>query len=140
MIIKKVLNWVIAKIKSIFSRKALGFGDLVFNAHAVVDNGVQAKLDLGNGLEISVVSMLKRESSFGGLYGDVSKGTYEVAVFQSGSMLPLSPWDDVIGWQTEDEITELMNKLQGKQDNVYAFVDQLHLTKSEKRLDLGLDI
>ena len=115
------------------------FSNLVFNAHANVTNGVQAKLDLGNKLEISVVSMKKREGEFGGLYGDVSEGTYEVAVFQGNTMQPLSPWDDVIGWQTEAEITELMSKLQGKQDDVYAFIDQLHLAKSENRAELGLD-
>ena len=78
------------------------FSDLVFNAHANVNNGVQAKLDLGNGLEISVVSMKKREGEYGGLYGDVTEGTYEVAVFQNNNMLPLSAFDDVKGWQTEE--------------------------------------
>jgi len=112
------------------------FADLVFNAHANVNNGVQAKLNLGNGLEISVVSM---KNGGYGLYGDVSEGTYEVAVFQGNTMQPLSPWDDVIGWQTEDDITQLMSKLQGKPQNVHSFIDQLHLAKSEKRSDLGLD-
>jgi hypothetical protein len=50
-----------------------------------------------------------------------------------------SEHDDVIGWQTEDEVTELMRKLQGKQDDVSAFIDQLHLAKSENRAELGLD-
>jgi hypothetical protein len=115
------------------------FNDLVFNAHANTPNGVQAKLDLGNDTEISVVSMLKREGEFGGLYGDVSEGTYEVAVFQGNAMQPLSPWDDVIGWQTEDEITELMRKLQGERDDVDDFISELHLRKSEKRAELDLD-
>ena len=115
------------------------FSNLVFNAHANVANGVQAKLDLGNSIEISVVSMKKKEGEFGGLYGDVSEGTYEVAVFQGNAMQPLSAWDDVIGWQTEDEVSELMRKLQGEQDDVSAFIDQLHLSKSENRAELGLD-
>ena len=138
MTIKNFINWFISKIKSVFSRQ-LTFSDLVLNAHANVTNGVQAKLDLGNGIEISVVSMKKKEGEFGGLYGDVSEGTYEVAVFQGNAMQPLSAWDDVIGWQTKAEITELMGKLQGEQDDVSAFIDQLHLAKSEKRSDLGLD-
>jgi hypothetical protein len=111
------------------------FADLVFNAHANVNNGVQAKLDLGNGLEISVVSM----KSGGGLYGDVTEGTYEVAVFQSNNMLPLSPFDDVLGWRTEDELTELMGELQGKPEDIHSFIEQLHLTKSETRAELELD-
>ena len=89
------------------------FNDLVFNAHANVENGIQARLDLGNDTTISVVSMKKKESEYGGLYGDASQGTYEVAVFHHGNMVPLSAWDDVIGWQTEDELTELMANLQG---------------------------
>ena len=115
------------------------FSDLIFNAHANTPNGVQAKLDLGNNTEISVVSMTKREGSFGGLYGDVSKGIYEVAVFQGDNMIPLSAWDDVIGWRTEDEITELMSKLQNGQDDTQAFIDELYLAKSKNRAELGLD-
>ena len=115
------------------------FGDLVFNAHANVTGGVQAMLDLGNGLEISVVSMKKREGEFGGLYGDVSAGTYEVAVFHHGNMVPLSAWDDVIGWQTEDEVTELMGNLQGRQADVAGFIEQMNEHRKETRADLDLD-
>jgi len=112
------------------------FADLVFNAHANVNNGVQAKLDLGNGLEISVVSMKNGES---GLYGDVRAGTYEFAVFQGNNMLPLSPYDDVKGWQTEDDLTELMANLQGKPEDIHAFIEQMHLAKSDVRAELELD-
>ncbi len=113
------------------------FADLVFNDHANTPNGVQAKLDLGNGLEISVVSMKKREGEYGGLYGDVSEGTYEVAVFHNNSMLPLNATDDVRGWQTEDELTELMGELQGKPEDIHAFIEQLYLNKNawQKELD-----
>ena len=115
------------------------FADLVFNAHANVNNGVQAKLDLGNGLEVSVVSMKDKETEFGGLYGSVKAGTYEVAVFRNDTMLPLSPWDDVIGWQTEAEITELMANLQGDREMIFDFVGGLHLARSEGRAELELD-
>ena len=114
------------------------FSDLVFNDHANNPNGVQAKLDLGNNLEISVVSMKDKEPEFGGLYGSVTAGTYEVAVFHNNNMLPLSPWDDVVGWQTEEEVTNLMANLQGRQADVAGFIDQMHLTRSESRADLGL--
>ena len=115
------------------------FSDLVFNAHAHVPNGVQAMFDLGNGLEISVVSMKKREGEYGGLYGDVSAGTYEVAVFQSNNMLPLSAFDDVIGWQTEDEVTKLMSELQGKPEDIHSFIEQMHEHKKDTRAELELD-
>ena len=115
------------------------FADLVFNPHANVTDGVQAQLDLGNAVTISVVSMKKRVREFGGLYGDVTEGTYEVAVFHNDSMQPLSAWDDVIGWQTEAEITELMGKLQGERDDVSDFISELHLRNSEKRAELDLD-
>ena len=107
------------------------FADLVFNAHANVNNGVQAKLDLGNGLEISVVSMKNGES---GLYGDVREGTYEVAVFRNNDMLPLNATDDVRGWQTEDELTELMANLQKK--SYQAFIANLYIAKDDRQKEL----
>ena len=59
------------------------FDDLEFKRHTVKADGVQARLDLGNGLQISVVAMKDKDQSFGGLYGNASKGTYEVAVFRN---------------------------------------------------------
>jgi len=135
MTIKNFINWFISKIKRVFSRQ-LTFRDLVFNAHANVNNGVQARLDLGNGLEISVVSMKEKETEFGRLYGSVKAGTYEVAVFQNNSMIPLSPFDDVLGWQTEDDLNELMAKLQG--DFKTQFICNLHISRDEERNELGL--
>ena len=129
-------------IKEYITRKSFQpktFSDLVFNAHANTPNGVQAKLDLGNGLEVSVVSMKKREGEYGGLYGDVSQGTYEVAVFRNNDMLPLSAFDDVLGWQTEAELTELMANLQGDASDIHGFIAQLYTDKDENRKELGLD-
>ena len=85
------------------------FSDLVFEKHNVVENAVQSRLDLGNGFEISVVSM---KNGGHGLYGNVSEGTYEVAVFHNGDMTPLAKYDDVIGWQDEVAITRLMKEVQ----------------------------
>ena len=112
------------------------FNDLVFKSHANVNNGIQAKLDLGNNTEISVVSMREKDGEFGGLYGDASEGTYEVAVFHNGNMVPLSPFDDVKGWQTEDEVTELMSNLQG--DFRSQFIANLYISRDEERNELGL--
>ena len=114
------------------------FSDLVFTDHANTPNGIQAKLDLCNNLEISVVSMKKREGEYGGLYGDVTEGTYEVAVFHKNDMLPLNAFDDVLGWQTEDELTELMADLQGDASDIHGFIAFLYTEKDEARADLGL--
>jgi hypothetical protein len=112
------------------------FSDLIFNDHAHNPNGVQARLDLGNDIEISVVSMKDKETEFGGLYGSVKAGTYEVAVFRNNNMIPLSPFDDVLGWQTEEELTELMANLQG--DFNAQFIANLYISRDEERNELGL--
>ena len=105
------------------------FDDLEFKRHAVKADGVQARLDLGNGLQISVVAMKDKDQSLGGLYGNASKGTYEVAVFgNNDSMIPLASYDDVLGWQTKDDINKLMDNLQG--DGANDFIDNLHLAKA----------
>jgi hypothetical protein len=104
------------------------FNDLVFNAHAHVTNGIQAKLDLGNDIAISVVSMKQKTSEYGGLYGDASEGTYEVAVFHNNNMVPLSAYDDVIGWQTEGNIDGLMHSLQ---EDAEGFIAELYVCRDE---------
>ena len=77
-----------------------------------MEGGVQAKMDLGDGFEISVVSMKDKEKQFGGLYGNASEGTYEVAVFYKNDMTPLAKYDDVIGWQDHVAVTRLMKEVQ----------------------------
>ena len=115
------------------------FVDLDFKAHRTTNNAIQAKLDLGNGIQISVVAHKDNQPSFGGLYGNASNGTYEVAVFHNDDFVPLSTADDVIGWQTKDDINDLMSKLQGDPDKIHDFIDGLHLAKSEMRSYLDLD-
>ena len=109
-------------------RKTNTFNDLDFNDHANVEGGIQAKLDLGDGFEISVVSMKEGERPFGGLYGNASAGTYEVAVFYNGGMTPLAKYDDVIGWQTEDDINGLMHSLQ---EDAEDFIAELYVCRDE---------
>ena len=104
------------------------FNDLVFTDHANNPDGVQAKLDLGNNLEISVVSMKTKSNGYGGLYGDASNGTYEVAMYHNNSMLPLAKYDDVLGWQDEVAITRLMGEAQR---NGFAWVDLLHELRND---------
>jgi len=115
------------------------FNDLDFNAHRTTNNAIRATLDLGNVIQISVVAHKDNQPSFGGLYGDASKGTYEVAVFQANDFVPINTCDAVLGWQTKDDINDLMSKLQGDIDKVGDFIDSLHLAKSEMRSDLDLD-
>jgi len=115
------------------------FSDLVFNDHANNPDGIQAILSLGNDLSISVVSMKNSTTQYGGLYGDASNGTYEVAVFHNDSMLPLSPWDDVLGWQTEDDLNELMASLQGRQADIAGAIAQMYNDRASTSADLELD-
>jgi len=107
------------------------FSDLVFNDHANNPDGIQATMGLGNDLNISVVSMKSKGTRYGGLYGDASNGTYEVAVFHLDNMLPLSPFDDVLGWQTEDDLNELMGSLQGRQADVAGAIAEMYNARNE---------
>jgi hypothetical protein len=70
---------------------------------------------------------MKKKERFGGLYGNLSEGTYEVAVFRDGSMLPLNATDDVRGWQTEDDLNELFAQLQS--DDFQQVIDNMFLAK-----------
>ena len=115
------------------------FNDLVFNNHANNPDGIQAIMSLGNDLSISVVSMKQKGTQYGGLYGDASNGTYEVVVFHNDSMLPLSPFDDVLGWQTEDDLNELMVSLQGRQADIAGAIAQMYNDRADARADLELD-
>ena len=111
------------------------FSDLVFESHANVADAIQARLDLGNGFEISVVSMKEKEKQFGGLYGNASVGTYEVAMYHNNSMIPLASFDDVLGWQDEVAITRLMGEAQ---KNGLAWVKLLQEIRDEHRKELEI--
>ena len=59
---------------------------------------------MGNGYKISVVGGGK------GLYGD-GETTFEVAIFDRvGDMIKLGENDQVLGWQTIDEVNEIIEK------------------------------
>jgi hypothetical protein len=81
------------------------FDDLEFKPWFVRD-GVQAKLDLGNDIEVSVVGGE-------GIYGD-GVTTFEVAAFYKtlGKFVPFEDGDDVLGWNTKEEVTKIINKLE----------------------------
>jgi len=111
----------------------LDFNDLDFQPHRGTDNAVQARLDLGNGLEISVVAGLDDHR---GLYGSLEEDLYEVAIYNKNGMIPLSPSDDVVGWQSPAQVSILMAKAQVEGS---IWVDELIEDKAEFRRDLGLD-
>ena len=111
----------------------LDFDDLDFKPHRGSDDAVQARLDFGNGLSISVVAGLKDRR---GLYGSVEENLYEVAIFDKNGMIPLSPSDDVVGWQSPAQVSILMAKAQSEGS---VWVDELIEDKAEFRRDLGLD-
>ena len=79
------------------------FDDLVFKPHRVVPDGVQARLDLGNDIEVSVVGGP-------GLYGD-GETTFEVAAFYMtlNKFVPMPDGDNVSGWNTKKQVTKLIN-------------------------------
>ena len=82
------------------------FDDLVFKPHANRTEGaVQAQHDLPNGITISVVGGR-------GLYGD-GINSFEVAAWpkEGQEWIKLSEHDDVIGWQSKEEVTEIIQKL-----------------------------
>lgn len=88
--------------------KIYTFDDLVFNQHPNLGyqpGAVQAVLTLDNNVKVSVVGGDR-------LYGDGVE-TFEIAAFDSlGKFIKLGLHDDVIGWQSAAEITEIMAKLQ----------------------------
>ena len=82
------------------------FDDLIFKPHPIGRGSIQSKLDLGNDIEVSVV---------GGpmLYGD-GKTTFEVAAFYKtlGKFVPMEDGNDISGWNTKEEVTEIINYLE----------------------------
>jgi hypothetical protein len=81
------------------------FKDLQFKQHREL-NGVVARITFDNGYGASVV---KHEFSYGG-----KDGLYELAVLDSNGDLtydtPIT--DDVIGYLREQDVTEVMEKIQ----------------------------
>jgi hypothetical protein len=81
------------------------FDDLVFKPHPMGRGAVQARMDLGNDIEVSVVGGP-------GLYGNGTT-SFEVAAFYKtlGKFVPFEN-DDVSGWNSKEEVTKIINKLE----------------------------
>ena len=82
------------------------FDDLVFRPHAIGRGAVQAKLDLGNDILVSVVGGK-------GLYGN-GVTSFEVAAFYKtlGKFVEFPDGDTVSGWNSKEEVTEIINYLE----------------------------
>ena len=80
------------------------FNDIKFKLHPNGMGGILGQMELNNGYKISVVGGGR------GLYGD-GKTTFEVAMFDRvGEMINLGEKDQVLGWQTKDQINEIIKK------------------------------
>jgi len=81
------------------------FDDLVFKPHQL-RKGVQATLDLGNDIEVSVVGG-------SGLYGN-GVTSFEVAAFYItlGKFVEFPDGGTVSGWNTKEQVTEIINRLE----------------------------
>lgn len=82
------------------------FTDLNFRTHPNQFGGVQAVMEFDNGYGVSVV---RTPHSYGG-----DKGLYEMAVLdKTGNITYDTPiTNDVLGYLTEDEVTEYMIEVQ----------------------------
>ena len=91
-------------------KKLKNFSDLDFSADSDDLKTIRARLQLGDYV-VSVVTSLGVNRGFS--YGTLPSQTFEVAVFDAkGDFVPLSVADDVLGWQSMDQLNYLMAQLQ----------------------------
>ena len=83
------------------------FKDLEFKPHSVQSHfDTQAELEFDNGYGVSVIT---RPSAYSN-----TNCPYEIAVLYKGSICYSTDiTDDVIGYQTEADVTEVMRRVQG---------------------------
>ncbi|WP_233522884.1 MULTISPECIES: hypothetical protein [unclassified Bacteroides] len=99
--------------------KMKNINDLVFNPHPIAKEAEklpsdmrqmyaeskQAKMDFENGYGISVL--------FGSMFYSNGIDTYEVGILKDGVLCYNTPiTNDVIGYVTADEVTDIMRKIQ----------------------------
>ena len=82
------------------------FKDIVFKPNPMGDDfGIVSRTKFDNGYEVSVV---KSPYTYGG-----DKGLYELAIFKDDQICYDTPiTDDVIGYLREQDVTEVMEKIQ----------------------------
>ena len=97
------------------------FKDLTFDMVSDSMPGhYQSKLDLGNGLTLSVVY---GASTYSDVTEDGTPETYEVALFFGNDFVPLASCDDVLGWRTVSEVEELIHQAQTDEHFVKKLID-----------------
>ena len=112
------------------------FSDLDFCADSDDLKTIRARLQLGD-YTVSVVTSLGVNRGFS--YGTLPSQTFEVAVFDAkGDFVPLSVADDVLGWQSLDQLNHLMAQLQA--DNVEVWVKVKRAEKLAYRKEMELDL
>ena len=82
------------------------FEDLEFKPHGWAPNSLHAVLNFDNDYGVSVL--------FGDtFYSNTSLNTYEVGILYKNNLCYTTPLtDDVIGYCTKNEVTEIMRKIQ----------------------------
>ena len=129
----------------IAKQQLLDFDNLAFHKHPACQDGIMAQVNIGD-IVVSVVANILQGD---GLYGrvemcqeteqfDYLNGDYEVAMWRKGDsdMIPLSPSDDVLGWQSPVQVSKLMRDAQLDGD---AWIDLLKKLRKDFRDELGLD-
>ena len=96
------------------------FNDLVFENHPNGMGGFQARMDFPNGFGVSVVCgqffycSPKKNLPDASMYH-----TYEVAIVEGGSLTYDTPiTDDVLGYLTPTEVTDVMGQVQSLVENI----------------------
>ena len=85
------------------------FKDLQFGAHPI-GNGVIAQMNFDNGYGVSVVK-------FNGSYG-YDQNLWEVAILYNDAITYSTDiTDNVLGYQTEQDVTDVMKKVQSLTSN-----------------------
>ena len=125
------------------------FADLDFTADPDDLKTIRARLQLGN-YTVSVVTSLGVQRGFS--YGTLPSQTFEVAVFDAksdtfeaavfdarGDFVPLGVADDVLGWQSIDQLNYLIAQLQADDVEDWVKVKRAEKAAWQKELDDDFD-
>ena len=119
-----------------YMKNLKNFSDLDFSADSDDLKTIRARLQLGD-YTVSVVTSLGVNRGFS--YGTLPSQTFEVAVFDAkGDFVPLSVADDVLGWQSMDQLNYLMAQLQA--DDVEVWMANKMAEKLAWQREMELDL
>lgn len=82
-----------------------------------------AHLDLERGLTLSVAY---GTGVYSNMNTDNQPETYEVALFFGNDIVPLTKFDEVLGWQTKDHINNLIEQIIKNKNFVKETIDKHH--------------